>query len=220
MKCDEELKLINTVCTNEQRGVQATRKKLVDLSDMNFVFTIGYVLAGLGLAIVIGLIILFPKEIKEILVDESNSLYGKTVLLAMLLVLVWAFYKWYKQTKMIRLIINGKILTELDSYGCTAQWARAIYELNTKIDLETLYKLDKDAFYILMFADLTLHQTDVLKLFKKSALFNRSYQALRQGCSADSRINYQKACDYIKPKALKIVRPVVIKVKKDLRLGF
>lgn len=220
MKCDEELKLINTVCANEQRGVQATHKKLVDLSDMNFVFTIGYVLAGLGLAIVIGLIILFPKEIKEILVDESNSLYGKTVLLVMLSVLVWAFYKWYEQSKMIRLIINGKILTELDSYGCTAQWARGIYELSSKIDLEMLYKLDRDAFNILMFADLALHQTDVLKLFKKSALFNRSYRVLKRNNSVDDKINYQKACDYIKPKALKIVKPVVIEVKKNLRFGF
>ena len=220
MQDNEELKIINRVCTSEQRGVQATRKKLVDLSDMNFIFIIGYVLAGLGVLIIGSLIVLFPKELKEIIQEESNSLYGKAVLVVMLSALVWVFYKWYKQTKMIRLITNGKILTELDSYGCTAQWARAIYELNTKIDLEMLYKLDKDAFYILMFADLTLHQTDVLKLFRKSSLFNRSYQALRHNGSAASRINYQKACDYIKPKALKIVKPAVIKVKKDLRLGF
>lgn len=220
MQDNEELEIIKQVCMREQRGVQATRKKLVDLSDMNFVFIIGYVLAGLGVLIIGSLIALFPNELKEILKEESSSLYGKVVLVIMLLALVWVFYKWYKQTKMIRLIINGKILTELDSYGCTAQWARAIYELNTKIDLEMLYKLDKDAFYILMFADLVLHQTDVLKLFKKSNLFNRSYQALRRSGSVDSRINYQKACDYIKPKALKIVRPVVIKVKQDLRPGF
>lgn len=71
-----------------------------------------------------------------------------------------------------------------------------------------------------MFADLVLHQTDVLKLFKKSALFNQSYRVLKRNNSVDGKINYQKACDYIKPKALKIVRPAVIKVKNDLRLGF
>ena len=48
MQDNEELKIINQVCIREQRGVQVTRKKLVDLSDMNFIFIIGYVLAGLG----------------------------------------------------------------------------------------------------------------------------------------------------------------------------
>lgn len=120
MQDNEELKIINRVCTSEQRGVQATRKKLADLSDMNFIFIIGYVLAGLGVLIIGSLIVLFPKELKEILKEESNSLYGKVVLVVILLALVWVFYKWYKQTKMIRLITNGKILTELDSYGCTA----------------------------------------------------------------------------------------------------
>lgn len=220
MNEDEELELINNIMNSEKRGVSATKKKLVDMSDMNWIFRFGYVMVGLGLLIILSVGIMFPKEIEEIIEDEKNATSGKVFAALIVLSIVLFIIKLVRQNKAVQRVINGENprFNWGDFDGCTPLYARGLLELDKKIQLESLYNYDEDMFNIFLFGDICLHQRDLLKLTKKNHLFRMNYREL----SGDKNdiIEFQKSCDYVRPKALNLLNKTCVNVKKNLRRGF
>lgn len=220
MNEDEELELINTIMNSEKRGVSATKKKLVDMSDMNWVFRFGYVMVGLGLLIILSVSIMFPKEIEEILEEEKNATSGKVFGVLIVLFIILFVVKLMRQNKAVERVISGEDprFNWGDFDGCSVQYARGLIELDRKIQLESLYNYDEDMFNIFLFGDICLHQRDLLKLTKKNHLFRMNYRELSS--NKNDIIEFQKSCDYVKPKALKVLNKTCINAKKNLRRGF
>lgn len=220
MNEDEELELINTIMNSEKRGVSATKKKLVDMSDMNWVFRFGYVMVGLGLLIILSIGAMFPKEIEEILEQERNTTSSKVFGILIIIFIVLFIIKLVHQNKEVNRVISGENprFNWGDFDGCSPLYARGLLELDRKIQLESLYNYDEDMFNIFLFGDICLHQRDLLKLTKKNRLFRMNYRQLSR--DKNDIIEFQKSCDYVRPKALGVLNKTCLNVKKNLRMGF
>lgn len=211
MQNDEAQRLVNLVADNASKGVQVTKKNLLELSKRSYVFKLGYVLAGLGIALIASLFIFFPREMSEILKQEVNLLYGKLVCIVVVILLILLGYKYVKRPGELRQIV--------DQYNCTDEWARGIFELQNKIDLKMLSEYDHDLFNAVMLADLVLYQNKTLKLFRKNKMFNDSYKALLNGDHKRKR-DYLEACEIIRMQVLSVLKPTLVNIKQNLRPGF
>lgn len=211
MQNDEAQRLVNLVADNASKGVQVTKKNLLELSKRSYIFKLGYVLAGLGIALIASLFIFFPREMSEILKQEANLLYGKLVCIVVVILLILLGYKYVKRPGELRQIV--------DQYNCTDDWARGIFELQNKVDLKMLSEYDHDLFNAVMLADLVLYQNKTLKLFRKNKVFNDSYKALLNGDQKCKR-EYLEACEIIRMQVLKVLKPTLINIKQNLRSGF
>ena len=211
MQNDEAQRLVNLVADNAAKGVQVTKKNLLELSKRSYIFKLGYVLAGLGIALITSLFIFFPREMSEILKEEVNLLYGKLVCILTIILLILLGYKYVKRPNELKQIV--------DQYNCTDEWARGIFELQNKIDLKMLSKCDHDLFNAVMLADVVLYQNKTLRLFRKNKVFNDSYKALLNG-DLERKRDYLEACETIRMQVLKMLKPTLVKIKKNLRPGF
>ena len=211
MQNDEAQRLVNLVAANASKGVQVTKKNLLELSKRSYIFKLGYVLAGLGIALITSLFIFFPREMSEILKEEANLLYGKLVCILTIILLILLGYKYVKRPGELSQIVN--------QYKCTDEWARGIFELQNKIDLKMLSKYDHDLFNAVMLADLVLYQNKTLRLFRKNKVFNDSYKALLNGDLKRKR-DYLEACETIRMQVLKMLKPTLVNIKQNLRPGF
>ena len=211
MQNDEAQRLVNLVADNAAKGVQVTKKNLLELSKRSYIFKLGYVLAGLGIALITSLFIFFPREMSEILKQEVNLLYGKLVCIVTIILLILLGYKYVKRPDELRQIVN--------QYNCTDEWARGIFELQSKIDLKMLSKYDHDLLNAVMLADVVLYQNKTLRLFRKNKVFNDSYKALLNGDLKRKR-EYLEACETIRMQVLNVLKPTLVNIKKNLRPGF
>lgn len=211
MQNDEAQRLVNLVADNASKGVQVTKKNLLELSKRSYIFKLGYVLAGLGLGLVASLFIFFPREMSEILKEEVNLLYGKLVCILIVILLILLGYKYVKRSGELRQVVN--------QYNCTDEWARGIFELQNKIDLKMLSECDHDLFNAVMLADLVLYQSKTLRLFRKNKMFNDSYKALLNGDLKRKR-DYLEACEVIRMQVLDVLEPTLVNIKNNLRPGF
>lgn len=211
MQDDEAQRLVNLVADNASKDVQVTKKNLLELSKRSYIFKLGYVLAGLGIALIASLFIFFPREMSEILKQEVNLLYGKLVCTVVVILLILLGYKYVKRPGELRQIVN--------QYNCTDEWARGIFELQNKVDLKMLSEYDHDLFNAVMLADVVLYQNKTLKLFRKNKVFNDSYRALLNG-DQKRKLEYLEACEIIRMQVLKVLKPTLVNIKKNLRPGF